>query len=62
MKMNIVQLFTTATSFEEQQLNSFYNDVDETLEKQDHYTILVWDFNAQLGKRKKNHVYTHGKI
>ena len=32
-------------------MNSSYNDVDETLGKPKHYTIVMGDFNAQIGKR-----------
>jgi len=31
--------------------NSSYNDVDETLGKPNHYTIVKEDFNAQVWKR-----------
>ena len=34
-------------------INSFYNDVDETIGKPNHYTIVMGDFNAQIGKKNK---------
>ena len=33
--------------------NRFYNDADDTLEKPNHYTIVMGHFNAQIGKRTK---------
>ena len=33
------------------QKKSFYNDVDVTLWKLRHYTTVMGDFNAQIGKR-----------
>ena len=41
----------TNTLYSEQNKNSFYNDVDETLGKPNHYTIVMGDCNAQIGKR-----------
>ena len=49
-KLKIVQVYTPTTSYSEEYINSFYNDV-ETLERPNHYTIVMRDFNAQIGKR-----------
>ena len=35
----------------QKQIDSFYNDVDETLGKPNHYTIVMGDFIEQIGKR-----------
>ena len=48
----IVEVYTPTTSFSvEASVSNFYNDVDETLGKPNHYTIVMGDFNAQIGKR-----------
>ena len=50
----IVQVYAPTTSDTVEDINVFYNDVDETLGKPNHYTIVIGDFNAQIGKRKKS--------
>ena len=45
-KLKIVQVYTPTISY-----NSFYNDVDDNLGKLNHYTIVMGDFNTQIGKR-----------
>ena len=49
-KLKIVQVYAPTTSYSVGDINSFYNDVDETLGKPNHYTIEMGDFNAQIGK------------
>ena len=49
-KLKIVLVYAPTTSYAEQDINSFYNDVDETLEKPIHDTIVMGDLNAQIGK------------
>ena len=50
-KQQIVQVYASTTSYSEEDINSFYNDVDETLGKPNHYTIFMGYFNARIGKR-----------
>ena len=50
-KLKIVQVFAPTTSYSEEDINSFYNDVDEILGKPNHFTIVTGDFNAQIGER-----------
>ena len=50
-KLKIVQVYAPTTSYSEEDINSFYYDVDETLGKPNHYTIVMGDINAQIGKR-----------
>ena len=38
-------------SYSEEDINKFYNDVDETLRKPNHYMLVMGYFNAQVGKR-----------
>jgi len=38
------------------------NDVDEILEKPNHYTIVLEDFNAQAGQRKAKQETSTGKF
>ena len=46
-----MQVYAPATSYSEEDITNFYNDVDETLGKPNHYTIKIGDFNAQIGER-----------
>ena len=39
------------TSYSDNDINSSYNDVDETLGNPNHNTIVMGDINAQMGKR-----------
>ena len=50
-KLKIVQIYAPTISYSEEDINSFYNDVVETLWKPNHYTIAMGDFNAQIEKR-----------
>ena len=50
-KLKKVQVYAPTTSFSDEDINNFYNDVDETLGKPNHYTIVMGDSNAQIGKR-----------
>ena len=50
-KQKSVQVYAPTTLYSEKDINSFYNDVVETLGKPNHYTIVMGDFNAQIGKR-----------
>ena len=45
-KLKLVQLYAPTTSYSEDDINSFYNDVDDTSWKTSHYTIVMGDFNA----------------
>ena len=47
-KLKIVQVYALTTPYSEEDINSFYNDVDETLGKPNHYMIVMGDFNAQI--------------
>ena len=48
---DMVQVYAPTTSYSDEAINTFYNDVDETLRKPNHYTIVMGGFNAQIGKR-----------
>ena len=50
-KLNIVQVYAPTTSDSEEDINSFYNNVDETKGKPNHYTSMMGDFNSQIDKR-----------
>ena len=50
-KLKTVQVYSATTSDSDEDINNFYNDVDETLGKPNRYTIVMVDFNAQIGKR-----------
>ena len=43
-------------------MHSFYNDVDETLGKPNHYMIVIGDFNAQIEKRNNPMKTATGKF
>jgi len=57
-----VQVYAPTTSYPEEDINSFCNDVDETLGGKNHYTIVMGDFNAQIGKRTKPTETAMGKF
>ena len=50
-KLKIVQVYARTTSNKEADVNSFYSDVVETSGKPNYYTIVMRDFNVQIGKR-----------
>jgi len=43
-KMKTVYVY--ATTYYEEDINTVYNDVNDTLGKPNHYTIVLRDFNA----------------
>ena len=45
-----MQVYAPTTSYSDEDINNFYNDVDDTLGKPNHYTIVTGDFNAKIGK------------
>ena len=47
-----MELYTPITSYSEEDINSSYNDVDETLGKPNHYTIVMGDCSVQIWKRR----------
>ena len=49
-KLNIVKVYAPTTSYSDKDINNLYNDVDDTLGKSNHYTIVMGDCNAQLEK------------
>ena len=49
-KLKIMQVYAPTTSYAEEETTSFYNDVDETIAKPNHYTIVMGDFKVQIGK------------
>ena len=49
-KPKIVQVHAPITSFSNEDINNFYNDIDEILGKPNHYTIVMGDFNVQIWK------------
>ena len=48
-KLNIVQVYAPTISYSEEDINSFYMDVDETLGKPNHYVVVMGEFNEQIG-------------
>ena len=46
----------------EEDINSFYNDMDAILGKPSHYTIMMGDINAQTGIRTKPMETATGKF
>ena len=51
MHNKALQTIDSASICTNDRKKNFYNDVDETLGKSNHYTIVMGDFNAQIGKR-----------
>ena len=56
-KIKIVQVYAPTTSYSDEDINNFFNDVDETLAKPNHYTI---DGRLQCSSREKNKPYGNG--
>ena len=48
-QLNIVQVYAPTTSHSDEETYNFYNTIDNILEKQTHYTIVMGDFNAKVG-------------
>ena len=50
-KQKVMKVYAPTTSYSVEDINNFYNDVDETLGKPNHYTIALGNLNTQIGKR-----------
>ena len=50
-QLKIVQVYAPTTSHSEDEINIFYNAIDQILENPSHYTIVMGDFNAKVGVR-----------
>ena len=48
-QLKIVQVYAPTTSHSDEETDNFYNTIDNILEKQKHYTIVMGDFNAKVG-------------
>ena len=48
-QLKIVQEYAPTTSHSDEGTDNFYNTIDKILEKQRHYTIVMGDFNAEVG-------------
>ena len=48
-QLKIVQVYAPTTSHSDEETDNFYNTIDNILEKQTHYTIVMGDFNAKCG-------------
>ena len=59
-KLKIVQVYAPTTSYSNEYINNFYNDVDETLGKPNHYTKMMGDFNTQIGGGGGGGTYGNG--
>ncbi|MEG7521682.1 MAG: hypothetical protein M3H12_01065 [Chromatiales bacterium] len=46
-KLKMVQVYAPTSSYSQEEINSFYNDMEDTLGKPNYYTIVMRDFNAQ---------------
>ena len=49
-KLKIVRVYAPTTSYSDDDISNVYNDVDEALWKPNQYTVVMGDFNAQIGK------------
>ena len=58
----IVQVYAPTTSYSEEAIISFYNDVDGTLGKPNHYTTVMGNVNAQVRKITKRMEMATGKF
>ena len=57
-----MQVYAPTTSYSEEDITSFYNDVGETSGKPNHNTIVMGDFNAQIGKSTNHMEAATGKF
>ena len=51
-QLKIVQVYAPTTSHSDEETDNFYNTIDNILEKQTHYTIIIFvmgNFNAKVG-------------
>ena len=48
-QLKIVQVYAPRTSHSDEETDNFYNTINNILEKQTHYTIVMGDFNAKVG-------------
>ena len=48
-QLKIVQVYAPTTSHSDEETDNFYNTIDNIMEKQTHYTIVMGDFNAKVG-------------
>ena len=48
-QLKIVQVYAPTTSHADEETDNFDNTIDNILEKQTHYTIVMGDFNAKVG-------------
>ena len=49
-KLKIVQVCASTRSYSDDDINNFYNYVDETLGKPNYYKVVMGEFNAQMLK------------
>lgn len=50
-QLKIVQVYAPTSTHSEEEIDKFYNDLENILETKSHYTIVMGDFNAKVGKR-----------
>ena len=50
-QLKIVQVYAPTTSHSDEETDNLYNTIDKILEKQTHYTIVMGDFNANVGEQ-----------
>ena len=53
-QLKIVPVYAPTTSHSDEWTYNFYNTIDNILEKQTHYTIVMGDFNAKVGRTNKH--------
>ncbi|MFH4982497.1 hypothetical protein AB6A40_009206 [Gnathostoma spinigerum] len=51
--MKIVQVYVPTSTSDDDEVEDFYNEVDNILEKKSTYTIVMGDFNAKTGRGKE---------
>ena len=50
-QLKIFQVYEQTTSHSDEETDNFYNTIDNILEKQTHYTLVMGDFNAKVGEQ-----------
>ncbi|MFH4984059.1 hypothetical protein AB6A40_010768 [Gnathostoma spinigerum] len=55
--MKIVQTYAPTSTSDDDEVEDFYNELDNILEKKYTYTIVMGDFNAKIGRGKEEEKY-----
>ncbi|MFH4984691.1 hypothetical protein AB6A40_011400 [Gnathostoma spinigerum] len=55
--MKIVQTYAPTSTSDDDEVEDFYNELDNIMEKKSTHTIVMGDFNAKIGRGKEGEKY-----